>query len=107
MKRDLFTPEHELFREQFRRFVDKEIAPKVAQWNERVRAGGAGAPGYGHMKARLIEGVDAVFGPARARRKALLDAPREVERVLAEGKQRARAKARATLDKCYQACGLR
>jgi acyl-CoA dehydrogenase len=35
MKRDIFTAEHELFREQFRRFAEKEIAPKVAEWNER------------------------------------------------------------------------
>ena len=35
MKRDLFSPDHELFREQFRKFAEKEIAPKVAQWNER------------------------------------------------------------------------
>jgi acyl-CoA dehydrogenase len=35
MKRDIFAPEHDLFRAQFRRFAEKEIAPKVAQWNER------------------------------------------------------------------------
>jgi acyl-CoA dehydrogenase len=35
MKRDIFNTEHDLFREQFRRFAEKEIAPKVAQWNER------------------------------------------------------------------------
>jgi len=35
MKRDIFSAEHELFREQFRRFAEREIAPKVAQWNER------------------------------------------------------------------------
>ena len=35
MKRDIFTPEHDLFRDQFRRFAEKEIAPKVAQWNDR------------------------------------------------------------------------
>jgi acyl-CoA dehydrogenase len=35
MRRDIFTPEHDLFREQFRRFAEKEIAPKVAAWNER------------------------------------------------------------------------
>jgi len=35
MKRDIFSPDHDLFREQFRKFVEKEIAPKVAQWNER------------------------------------------------------------------------
>jgi acyl-CoA dehydrogenase len=35
MKRDLFSPDHDLFREQFRKFAEKEIAPKVAAWNER------------------------------------------------------------------------
>ena len=33
MRRDVFTPEHEMFREQFRRFAAREIEPKVAQWN--------------------------------------------------------------------------
>ncbi len=33
MRRDAFTEEHELFREQFKRFAAKEIAPKVAAWN--------------------------------------------------------------------------
>jgi len=35
MRRDLFTEEHDLFRSQFRRFAEKEIAPKVAVWNQR------------------------------------------------------------------------
>lgn len=35
MRRDLFGDEHELFRSQFRRFAEKEIAPKIAVWNER------------------------------------------------------------------------
>jgi acyl-CoA dehydrogenase len=35
MKREIFSEEHELFREQVRRFVDREIEPKVADWNER------------------------------------------------------------------------
>ena len=35
MKRDVFSPDHDLFREQFRKFAEKEIAPKVAAWNER------------------------------------------------------------------------
>jgi tryptophanyl-tRNA synthetase len=82
-------------------------AAEHAQWCERVRAGGTGAPGYGHLKARLIEAVEATFGPARARRKALLDTPAELERVLAEGGRRARARARVTVDRCYRACGLR
>ena len=35
MRRDHFTAEHELFREQFRRFAQKEIEPKIAEWNAR------------------------------------------------------------------------
>jgi acyl-CoA dehydrogenase len=33
MKRDIFSEEHELFRDQFRRFAEKEIEPKIAGWN--------------------------------------------------------------------------
>ncbi|HJQ84134.1 MAG TPA: acyl-CoA dehydrogenase family protein [Candidatus Binatia bacterium] len=33
MRRDVFDDEHELFRAQFRRFAEREIEPKVAQWN--------------------------------------------------------------------------
>jgi acyl-CoA dehydrogenase len=50
MRRDIFTEEHELFRQQFRRFAEKEIEPKIAAWNARGmsdretwrRAGAAG-----------------------------------------------------------------
>jgi acyl-CoA dehydrogenase len=35
MKREIFTAEHELFREQFRRFAQREIEPKIAGWNAR------------------------------------------------------------------------
>ncbi len=50
MRRDIFTEEHEQFREQFRRFAEREIAPKVEEWNRRGmsdreswrRAGAAG-----------------------------------------------------------------
>jgi acyl-CoA dehydrogenase len=34
MRRTLFSEEHDLFRDQFRRFVKKEVEPKVAGWNE-------------------------------------------------------------------------
>ena len=33
MRRDIFSEEHDLFREQFRRFVQSEIEPNVEQWN--------------------------------------------------------------------------
>src|SRR6185436_10167889 len=35
MRRDVFGEEHELFRNQVRRFVEKEVAPKVEHWNAR------------------------------------------------------------------------
>ena len=35
MQRDVFSEEHELFREQFRRFAESEIVPKIAEWNAR------------------------------------------------------------------------
>lgn len=35
LRRTVFDEEHELFREQFRRFAQKEIEPKIAEWNER------------------------------------------------------------------------
>ncbi len=35
MKRDIFSDEHELFREQFKRFAKEEIEPKIASWNEK------------------------------------------------------------------------
>jgi acyl-CoA dehydrogenase len=34
MRRTIFDDDHELFREQVRRFVEAEVAPKVAEWNE-------------------------------------------------------------------------
>jgi len=33
MRRDLFTPEHELFRGEFRRFAHAEIEPRIPDWN--------------------------------------------------------------------------
>lgn len=49
--RTLFTPEHEAFRDAFRRFVDKEVAPFHEQWEEdgyvdRELWRKAGANGY-------------------------------------------------------------
>jgi len=33
MRRDIFSDEHELFRDEFRRFAEAEIAPQVDAWN--------------------------------------------------------------------------
>jgi acyl-CoA dehydrogenase len=35
MRREIFSEEHDLFRAQFRRFAEAEIAPKVAEWNAK------------------------------------------------------------------------
>jgi acyl-CoA dehydrogenase len=35
MKRDIWSPEHELFRADFRRFARAEIEPKISDWNAR------------------------------------------------------------------------
>jgi acyl-CoA dehydrogenase len=35
VRRDLFTDEHDLFRDQVRRFVEREVEPRVPEWNEK------------------------------------------------------------------------
>ena len=35
MKRDVFAEEHELLRDQFRRFAERELAPRIPDWNSR------------------------------------------------------------------------
>jgi acyl-CoA dehydrogenase len=35
MRREIFSEDHDLYREQERRFVEREIEPKIPQWNER------------------------------------------------------------------------
>ena len=85
-------------------FLDE---PELEDWRERVRRGGEGAPGYGHLKVRLMEAMDAAFGPARARREELLADRGELERLLARGAEVARERAQRTLDRAYRACGIR
>jgi len=80
---------------------------ELEDWNERVRRGGEGAPGYGHMKTRLAEAIEERFAPARERRAQLLERPDEVEAILARGAARAAERARATRDRALRACGLR
>ena len=80
---------------------------ELGDWAQRIRAGGEGAPGYGHLKMRLIEAMDATFADARARREELLASPDVVEDALQRGAAIARERARATLDRAYRACGIR
>ncbi len=69
----------------------------------RYRAGGMG---YGDAKQRLLEKIDAYFGPARERRKQLAKEPSYVEDVLRNGAQRARAEAQQTMALVREAVGL-
>jgi tryptophanyl-tRNA synthetase len=89
-------------------FLRLFVAPtELADWEERIRKGGEGAPGYGHLKMRVIECIEETFQSARARRAELLADPAEVDRVLQRGAERARARARATRDRALRNCGLR
>jgi tryptophanyl-tRNA synthetase len=90
------------------RFLELFLEPaELEEWEGRVREGGADAPGYGHLKARLIELIEETFREGRARRQELLDDPGEVDRVLASGAQRARERASLVRDRALKACGLR
>lgn len=90
------------------RFLELFLAPKdLAEWDARVRKGGPGAPGYGHLKVAIVDAMEAHFAPARAKREELLADPAEVDRILACGAERARARAAKTCERALVACGLR
>jgi tryptophanyl-tRNA synthetase len=54
----------------------------------------------------VTEAVEAVLAPVRARQRELAADPGEVRRVLAEGRDRVRSTARATVRRARQAIGL-
>jgi len=76
---------------------------EVRDWEERYRRGGLG---YGEAKNRLFELYVKVLGPARKRYEELAAHPEEVERILADGAERAREVAADTMRDVRQACGL-
>ena len=56
MQRDLFEPEHDMFRESFRRFLDKEVVPRAEEFErdgimDRAIFARAGAAGFLAMEA--------------------------------------------------------
>lgn len=65
-----------------------------------------GGFGYGDIKKRLADAADVYLEPARARRAELEGAPEQVDKILKDGAARARARARAVLDRAQKACGL-
>jgi tryptophanyl-tRNA synthetase len=74
-----------------------------AEWRERFLKGGLK---YSDAKKRLIAVLDETFGPARERRKELVQHPDLVDDVLREGAKRAREVASATLARARKACGI-
>jgi tryptophanyl-tRNA synthetase len=75
----------------------------VAAVEERYRTGGIG---YGEVKARLADAIDAHVAPMRNRYQRLLTDPAQLEARLAEGEQHARRRADRTLARTMAAVGL-
>jgi tryptophanyl-tRNA synthetase len=84
----------------YRLFASKEQQAELAA---RYRAGGLG---YGHAKQELFELVDAQLSEPRERYLDLRSRPDEVQDILDNGAARARAVARATLDRVRHGIGL-
>jgi tryptophanyl-tRNA synthetase len=83
----------------------KHVAPAgvAADFEDRLRAGGLG---YGDLKKALFDHYWNFFAPARARREEILRDPGYVDRVLAEGAERARAVASVVIKRARKAAGL-
>jgi len=71
---------------------------------ERYRAGSIG---YGDAKKLLLEKINAYFAPFRERRKQLAANPQEVEDILQQGAQKARAEAQKTMELVRSAVGMK
>jgi tryptophanyl-tRNA synthetase len=74
-----------------------------AGYEEKLRGGGLG---YGDLKKKLFETYWEYFAEARAKRAELETNLDYVNKVLADGASRARAKAREVLDRARKASGL-
>lgn len=89
----------------FRAIAGKDDPRTVALAN-RYRDPGAEGFGYGHAKQALFELLLDHFGPARAKRGALMADPGYIDQVLKQGANAARAKARAVTDRARSAVGF-
>ncbi len=76
-----------------------EFAALDKSWRE-------GGKGYGDYKKALLELFHGTFGEARRKREELLKDPGELERILGDGAQRARAHAAPVMDAVRRAVGL-
>jgi tryptophanyl-tRNA synthetase len=76
----------------------------VKRMEDDFRAGGIG---YGDFKKRLFGAIWEYFAPMRERRAALAADPETVNRVLADGAQRAKSVANPVMERVRGAVGLR
>jgi tryptophanyl-tRNA synthetase len=70
---------------------------------ERYRTGGIG---YGEVKERLADAIDAHVAPMRERYRRLLSDPGELDARLADGEEHARSRAQGTLARTMDVVGL-
>ena len=63
--------------------------------------------GWGEAKVIVFEKINSEIGPMRERYEAYMQEPEKVEAILREGVERIRPKARALVDRCRNAVGLR
>jgi tryptophanyl-tRNA synthetase len=88
-------------------YLLQRLVAEPAAAEEMADALRRGGYGYGDAKKALLAALEARFGPARERRRALAADPASVEDVLAEGSRRARVVAREMLARAREATGLR
>ncbi|WP_028646783.1 tryptophan--tRNA ligase [Nocardiopsis sp. CNT312] len=83
-----------------RHFAD---AVRVAEVRARLEKGGMG---WGELKNELFEAVNAEIAPKRERYEELMAEPERIDAILLEGSERARERARATVDRVRDAIGV-
>ncbi len=83
-----------------------KLAASPADYDTMVADFQRGGIGYGDFKKRLLQAVSDHFAPFRERRLEIVSDPKYVDRVLAEGAEKARTVARKTLARVRDAVGL-
>ena len=74
-----------------------KLVASAADYEQMVQDHLNGGVGYGDFKKRLLAAVTDYFAPFREKRAAIVADPAYVDRVLAEGSEKARGVARKTL----------
>jgi tryptophanyl-tRNA synthetase len=83
-----------------------KLVASDADYAQMVADHEQGGIGYGDFKKRLLEGVTTYFAPFRERRAEIVADAGYVDKVLAEGAEKARVVARKTLSRVRDAVGL-